>query len=118
MKIKLANQSLNLLRQFISVPGVAKTSAEIYQDGELLCDILPELDLSWVLTSEQQAALSPELLKEYQVCDKSFSAKEVEFELTEKQVARIKAVLAKVPELCAVQQTKFLFALYRQFHTP
>jgi len=115
MKTKLTNLTLNVLRGLLSIPGIAKTSGEVYQDGELLCVTLPELDMSWVKSEREQMLLPTEKLKEYLAQDKAWSETPVEVELTEKQRDRIKAVMAKAPELANLPQSKGLFALYKEF---
>ena len=115
MKIALNNQTLALLRNLISVPGVAKTAEDIYRDGELLCVVLPEQDLKWVKTQEDLAKMAKAEQDKYLADDKAWAAVPVELEMTEKQRDRVKAILSKVPELISVQQTKALFAVYSEF---
>ncbi len=114
MKLTLPNQSINVLRQLLGIPGVSKTAQEIYQDGELLCVVIPEPDTKWVLSYEEKMKLSVVVLKEYVARDEAFAAAEVEIEVTEKQRDRIKAVLSLAPTLSGIPQSKFLFRLYKE----
>jgi len=117
MLFHLPQASLHILRQLLSVPGVAKTAGDLYADGQLLYETLPEVDLAWVLPPDEQAALPPDQKKLYEQFDRTWSETQLDIELTDKQLARIKAVLLLVPTLgtVPVPQSKFIFLLYQKF---
>lgn len=112
---KLTNATNLTLRTLLSIPGIAKTSVEIYQDGELLCVVLPDPDLKWVKSEAEQAKLNEEQREAYVAEDNAWAATEIELELTEKQRDRIKAVLAKAPTVADLRQSKPLFHTYQAF---
>lgn len=115
MKQRLTNSTNLMLRNLLLIPGMAKTAGEIYQDGELLCVVLPEPDLKWVKTEPVLAKLNEEAREAYTAEDNAWAAVEIELELSEKQRDRIKAVLNKAPTLADLRQSQPLFHLYRDF---
>lgn len=115
MKITLPQQSLNLLRQFLAVVGVAKTSDAVYLDGELLVITLPKIDLGWVLAPRALAKLTDAQRSAYEKKDAAWASKEMTFELREDQHARIGEVLKLVPTLVEMPNGEAVFRLYHAF---
>lgn len=115
MKITLTKGSLNLLRGLLAVQGLEKTPEDIYIGGELLVVVVPEVDLAWVLTQAKLNTMSEKEVEAYREKDKAWSETAVEFEVTDKQRDNIRARLKKAAELTAVQNSKWLFLLYKEF---
>jgi hypothetical protein len=80
---KMPRQSLNLLRQILNLSGWAKTVTEFYLAGKLLSE-LPEVDLSWVLTTDDIARLPRDERAAYVLKDKNYGKEQIEFTLDDK----------------------------------
>src|ERR1044072_4655 len=110
-----AQQAVHILRQCLSMPGVAKTPDEFYRDGELLVDVLPEPDLSWQVSEKELASKTAAERKTYKDEAKKWGDTQGKFTLTEKQRERVRAVLKKVSEMDAVANGKYTFAVFKAF---
>lgn len=115
MKITLLQQSVNILRQLLSAPGLAKTPADVYLDGELICIAIPEVEFKGSMTDEELSFLSSADKMAYLTKQKLWSDEELSFELTDKQRDRVRDRLAKALELVKAPNNKYMFSLYKTF---
>ena len=95
MKIKIPQQSVNLLRGILGAPQWATTPQHVYLAGEMLVKTLPELDTSWVKMPEQLSKLTVDETRQYAETDKAWCSKIIEVSVSEKQKEAIYACLKK-----------------------
>lgn len=112
-KITISGQSLNLLRQLLNLPGWCKTPGEVWCAGNLLVNVLPEFDLSWVKKPEEVAALSAANAVEYKAKDNQHATAQHAFELDEKSRDLVRTCLEKHAE--SVRPDRYIFELYTAF---
>lgn len=115
MKITLPQQSLNLLRTFLQQPGWAKTTKDIYVGGRLLCETLPEPDVTWVKTQEAVDGLTADQRKAYRETDQAWCATPIDIEVTDGERDCCRKAIEKLVEQGAVGSSKWCFKLMDAF---
>lgn len=105
----LTQQALSLVRQIVAATGWAKTIDEIYRGGQLLAEVLPELDpTDWVKTPPEVAAMKPTAREAYQRRDREWVNKRVSIPLTSKQIETIKTAFNHVASTGALGPSPYL----------
>jgi hypothetical protein len=114
VKSKLPQQSINLLRQVLSMAGWEPTTGEFYIAGRLLATKLPDVDITWLKSEEEVKNLSSDAKKEYNTADKIWASTVIEFdELTKKEIEVVRKCLEK---MCKhMGNGKYSFALFDFF---
>lgn len=115
MKLSIPQQSLNLLRAYLSQPGWAKTTKEVYIGGQLLADVLPEVDVSWVKPDHEMSLWSSEKKAEYRAHDKAWCATPVDIELTAQQHETCRKCIEEITKTGNFSPSKFTFKLLEAF---
>lgn len=115
MKLTLPQQSLNLLRGYLDTPGWAKTTKLQYVGGELVANVLPEVDTTWVKNEREVALLTREQRKAYRDADQAWCAKPIDLEISDRQRETIRTCLEKLTEAGALGANKWNFPLFETF---
>lgn len=112
-KIVIPGQSLNLLRQMLNVSGWCKTPTDVWRAGNLLVNILPEFDVSWVKTPAELAAMTDGGREAYKKFDNEQAAAMITFEVDDKSKELVRQCLEKLSG--QVVPDKYIFRLYDVF---
>ncbi len=111
--ITIFQQTLNVLRSMLELPGWVKTPADVYLAGKLLVQTLPAVDVSWAPTSEALAKSSTEDQKAFKARETEWCDSKIELKLDEKERELIRLCLTKNVE--NLRHNKYTFDLYNAF---
>ncbi len=107
--VTVTQQALSLIRQIVAATGWAKTIDEIYRGGQLLSDVLPELDpTDWAKTPPEVAAMKPAAREAYQKRDREWVNKKIVLPLSTKQIESIKTAFNHVASTGALGPSPYL----------
>lgn len=115
MKIRLPQQSCNLLRAALNAPGWAKSPKEIYLAGKSLAETVAEADITWIKSNEELLRLSPEEIALYRCKDKAWCNQELELEMSDAEYQNCHHCLEVLAGLGQIPPSKFAFHLFAAF---
>jgi hypothetical protein len=111
MIISIPQQALRDLYGFLQTPGWCEDITDVYLGGQILAEVLPKLDLSWLVSPDVLQQMEPELAKTYVDRAEKWQYTLVTLEITDAQRDKIRKAISSSVKGKHFQINPFTYAL-------